>query len=262
MRTHKWLAAALVVLVALGLAGGVSAEGNTPDDPIWLADEAPMTAQLAGNRGGSFVYYAIAYPGHERAVTIHVSYAPGDRATLSAVGFNVYGPNGYLIGEGEVAGAAKELVYSDDDAATWLIQLYNYGDGMTVGYTISVDGLPSTPVPITKPDVDDEESQEPSGEALAEAGKLLGSRAGAFDRYAIAYQSGQDVELVMRYTPDDPTIRAGVGMTIYGPDGWSREATVRDGERAVTIVNGPTGTYIVQIYNYIEGLEISYTLEE
>jgi hypothetical protein len=262
MSTHKWLAAVLAVVMALGLAGGVSAEGNTPDDPISLPDEAPVTAQLKGNRGGSFVYYAIAYPGDERVVTIRVNYAPGDQATLSAVGFNVYGPNGYLIGEGELAGAAKELVYSDDDASTWLVQLYNYGDGMTVGYTISVDGLPSTSEPITKPDVDDEEPQAPSGEALAESGKLLGSRAGAFDRYEIAYESDQDVELVMRYTPDDPTIRAGVGMTIYGPDGWSREATVRDGERAVTIANGPTGTYIVQIYNYIEDLEISYTLEE
>ncbi|MGC9360182.1 MAG: hypothetical protein ACP5G7_07385 [Anaerolineae bacterium] len=81
-------------------------------------------------------------------------------------------------------------------------------------------------------------------------------------RRSSALQSGQDVELVMRYAPDDPTFRAGVGMTVYGPDGWSRQATVYDGERAVTIVNAPTGTYIVQIYNYIEGLEISYTLEE
>jgi len=245
MNRRRWLAVVWAIALVLGLASGVAAQGNAADDPIWLRDDSPVTGTLAGNRGGSFVYYAIAYPGDDMDITVRVRYAPGDPVALRAVGFNVYGSHGNLIGEGVAAGDVKTVTASDGEAATWLIQVYNYSDGLTVSYTISVEGLPST-----------KESIE------AKTGVLIGSRAGAFYRHELAYDGHEVLKLTLLYEPDDPTFRPGIGMTVYGPDGWRREATVRDGRRIIVLTGAPAGNYIVQVYNYIEGLAIHYTLTQ
>ena len=261
MRTRRWLVSLLVAMLALTLVGGASAQGASPEDPAWIWTGSPASGSLTGRGGGGFAYYAIEYPGHNKEVTIHVSFFPGDKATLLAVGLNVYGPDGELLGHGEVAGDAKEVRASATQPATWLIQVYNYGEGLTVGYTVSVQGLPTRPaaaVATPSPDALDEEAFLP----LDAAGTLVGSHGGAYAFHEVAYESGQHLGLVLHYGPDDPTIRQGVGMVVYGPDGWQRQARIYDGERAVFIDGAPTGTYLVQVYNYIEGLEINYRLTQ
>lgn len=283
MRTRRWMTLLLALVLTFSLAGGVLAqeadeveaelisapveEEAAAPEPVVLADDSPVAGALAGNRGGSFDYYVIEYPGGDEAVNIRVDFAPGDPATLMAVGFNVYGAEGFFIGSGVTAGAAKELMYSSSSAETWLVQVYNYGD-ITVSYTIAAEGLPAAAEDVEAEedadvDVADEAAEADeveATEAVFEEGTLVGSRAGAFATVEIAYDGEADMDLVLTYAPDDPTYRAGIGMTVYGADGWSRGATIEDGVRTVSLTGEAAGTYIVQIFNYVEGLEIAYTL--
>jgi len=288
MRTRRWLTLVLALVLMLSLASGVLAQGDeaeevaeaepisapveeeaAAEEPVVLAGDSPVSGTLAGNRAGSFAYYVINYPGGDTVVNIRVEFAPGDPVILMATGFNVYGPNGFFIGKGAVAGAAKELTYSASSAETWLVQVYNYGD-VTVSYTIAAEGLPAAEeaaeveeeAVAEEAEAEVEAEEEAVVEPLRETGVLVGSRAGAFATYEIAYDGESDLELVLTYAPDDPTFRAGIGMTVYGADGWSRGATVEDGVRTVSLTGEAAGTYLVQIYNYIEGLEIAYTLTD
>lgn len=265
MRTRRWLILLMALVLTLGLASGVAAQADdTEAEPLVLADDSPVAGTLAGNRGGSFDYYVIHYPGDETVVNIRVDFAPGDPATLMAVGFNVYGPNGFFIGQGTAAGSAKERMYSASAPETWLVQVYNYGD-VTVSYTIAAEGLPATAEEAKEAAVVEETAeaeQAATSETVFEEGTLVGSRAGAFATFEVTYDGEADLELTLRYVPDDPTIRAGVGMTVYGADGWSRGATVEDGVRTVSLTGEAAGTYTVQVFNYIEGLKIAYTLTQ
>ncbi|MFP3896574.1 MAG: hypothetical protein ACLFV5_07040 [Anaerolineales bacterium] len=307
MRKRHWISVLVMLTLILGLASGVMAQesaeteekvateaeeeeeveaekvvaaeeeeapaGSDASDPIWLhADDSVATGGLAGSRAGSFVYYAIEYPGDETDVNIRADFAPGDAITLMSVGFNVYGPDGLFIGEGETVGGAKELTYSADEAATWLIQVYNYGN-VTIDYTIAVEGLSTAeepaeveePVEAEEAEEDKEPAEEEEAvtpEPLNEEDTLVGSRAGAYATYEIAHDGEEELELTLRYAPDEVTTRQGIGMTVYGADGWSRDATIEDGVRTVNLTDAPAGTYLVQVFNYIDGWEINYTLTQ
>jgi hypothetical protein len=89
------------------------------------------------------VYYTIAYPGDESMVTVDLRFVPADPVTISGVGFNVYGPNGTLVGQGgpsgEDTGGAGLLrfSYSGGDPVNLLVQVYNYIEGASMSYTLS-----------------------------------------------------------------------------------------------------------------------------
>ena len=285
MQKRRWLTLLMALVLTLSLAGGVLAQEadeveaeevveaelisapveEEAAEPVVLADDSPVAGTLAGNRGGSFDYYVIEYPGNDVAVNIRIDFAPGDPATLMAVGFNVYGDDGFFIGTGAAAGAAKELMYSSSTAETWLVQVYNYGD-VTVSYTIAAEGLPAAAddaeeaEEVAVVDEADEAEEVAATEAVFEEGTLVGSRAGAFVTIEIEYDGESDMDLTLTYAPDDPTYRAGIGMTVYGADGWSLGSTVADGVRTASLTGEAAGTYIVQVFNYVEGLEIAFTL--
>ncbi|OGO04728.1 MAG: hypothetical protein A2Y73_07080 [Chloroflexi bacterium RBG_13_56_8] len=66
----------------------------------------------------------------------------------------------------------------------------------------------------------------------------------------------------MYFTPDNPSIGDGVGFTVYGPAGKvaTGKTTGTPGERAATFQTNVAGKYLIQVYNYIEGLTINYTI--
>jgi hypothetical protein len=261
----------LVLALALGVAGAALGQ-DSPESPLPLPGDTPLSGSTVGSNAGSFDYYAIDYPGDERVVRIVVRFAPGDPATLAGVVFNVYGPAGFHIGESSPTGdqdGREDLSYSESADTTWLVQVFNYIDSVTVSYTITAEGLPApTPTPATPaPGITPTPTpvapdavrglEEPVSDTLA------GNRAGAFDRYQIVYPGdNSEVTVTMTFAPDNPVIQEGVGFTIYGPEGqeFVAQPTGTPGERRVTLASDVAGTYLVQVHNYIEGLTVGYTI--
>ncbi len=148
---HMLVWTVVVAMVALGVVLAATAQSTDSRGPQQLTDNVPVEGTLTGSRAGAFHYYAIEYPGDLRVVNIELWFAPADPVTRLGVGFNVYGPSGYFIGEGAEAGGAGDgllrLWYSDASKATWLIQVYNYIPDQTIGYSIVAQGLPRALVP-------------------------------------------------------------------------------------------------------------------
>ena len=275
-----FVSVALIIVLALGVAGVASGQDG-PETAQPLMGDTPITGTLTGSNAGSFAYYLIDYPGGDEVVRIVVRFAPGDPATLAGVGFNVYGPAGFDIGESIVTGdedGSEDLMHSESDATRWLVQVYNYIDGVTVGYTITAEGLPApattpqptppgtpTATPAAPPTATPapEMTEAPGGLEAPVSAALVGNRGGAFDRYALDYAGdNQEATVTMTFSPDSPVISPGVGFTIYGPSGQEVQGqpTGDPGVREATFALEEAGTYTVQVYNYIEGLTLNYTI--
>jgi hypothetical protein len=264
----------LIVLAVCALGfSAIAAAPSSADAPQVLQNEQPVSGALTGNGGGAFAYYAINYPGDESVVTIELRYNPADPVTTSGVGLNVYAANGYYIGPGmQVADTGGDgvlqLEYADDTAATWLIQVYNYIPAVNIGYTIVAEGLPST-TPATTTEAATEVATTTATETAAAvpltgSGYLLGNAGGAYAMYKVTVlEDGSDIEVTLKWSPDDPVISTGVGFVAYGPQGQIHQAagTGTPGERTTTLPGDQPGVYQIQVYNYIDGLNIQYALQ-
>lgn len=246
--------------LSFSLIGAVSAPGSA-DAPRTLLNEQWQSGAVTGSRGGAYAYFAIQYPGDQSVVTIELRHWPADSVTQSAVGFNVYAPNGFWIGQGlrldNLGGdGVLQLQYADDNQATWLVQVYNYLPGYGISYGIVATGLPPVPVqPVTPP--------QPWGSQLLGVGYLTGRNGGVCQYFGVTVVAGApDVQLKMNSSPDDPLIAPGVGFVVYDPSGQvkSGQITSTAGERKLTLAANAPGVYRVQVCNYIEGLTIRYML--
>lgn len=263
------LVSILAIALALAVVDLSLAESGAANAHPELANDVPASGTLVGNRGGSFAYYAIDYPGDYRVVTIELYFAPADPVTHLAFGFNVYGPNGYVIGQGteqdQEAGRPVQLQYSDGNEATWLVQVYNYLHNHSVSYSLVALGLPehrppSGPAPTPTASPDAELPPEPD---FRMEGVLVGSRAGSFGYHELDYAGdGSEVVLGMTFAPDDPIIARGVGLVVYGPSGEVArgQPTGRPGERELVFQSREPGMYLIQVFNYIEGVAIAYAI--
>jgi hypothetical protein len=249
---------------------------------------SPVSGALTGDSSGAFAFYTIDYPGDLRVVTIELDFVPADPVTCLGVGFTVYAPDGFLIGEGtrkdERYPGVLSLDYSDDDSATWLVQIYNYIPNRVVDYTLVAKGLPSAPMlpgvtqspptpapesptptppaPTPTPEVESEVEPVP-GTELPASGTLRGSRGGAFAVYDLPYAGdGSGMTVTMSFVPDNPGISTAVGFVIYGPSGEAAigKRTGRPAERQTTFSSDQPGSYIVQVYNYAEDLIVHYAV--
>jgi hypothetical protein len=276
MKQRVLFTAALVLVLLLGTAGQSLAlvMGTTPEDAETLMGDAPMTGMLVGDRGGSFGYYRIEYPGNEDVVNIRVTFLPGDPATMTGVGFNVYGDQGLLIGEGgrRAEPGLVELMYSSETAETWLVQVYNYIPEHTVWFEIVAEGLPVAPAVAPTP-VDPAVMPPPAEPApvvdrrltpgAIATGTLVGSRAGSFSLYELAYPGDDsDVMLTLWFWPADPTLEPRMGFNVYDPTGHrvAQGVTREELGKVATISTDVPGIYTIQVYNYNEGLPMEYTL--
>jgi hypothetical protein len=95
-------------------------------------------------------------------------------------------------------------------------------------------------------------------------GSLTGNHGGAFARYAFTFNSTAPVTLVLHMLPYDMVIANGAGLTVYGPNGMTAKAPVTGANNELKVTFTPVvgAEYIVQIYNYLEGLPIYYNLSK
>jgi hypothetical protein len=284
MKQRVVLTMMLVLVLLLGGTAGASLAivmGTTPEDAETLTGDAPMTGMIVGNRAGSFGFYRIDYPGNEDVVNIRVTFVPGDPATMTGVGFNLYGAQGTLLGEGSQRQppGVVELMYSSATAETWLVQVYNYIEEHTVWFEIVAEGLPvepvvtptpvepvMTPTPLVMPTPTEPEpvvARRLAPGATA-TGTLVGNRAGSFSLYELAYPGDDsDVMITLRFWPFDPALEPRIGFNIYDPTGHRvAQGTTRHdpGIKVATLSTNVPGIYTVQVYNYNEALPMEYTL--
>jgi hypothetical protein len=261
--------ALLGLSLVLALTGTSLAQTGAEVGYPALVNNVPARGVLTGNRAGTFAYYTLEYPGDLRVVTIELHFAPADPVTRLGFGFNVYGPGGFAIGQGaadtEDDGEPVQLQYSDANRATWLVQVYNYIPGHQVSYSLVAGGLPEAQVePAPSPAPTEPSLPEPPSElGFAVSGALLGKAAGAYAFYELdGLGQGTEVTLTMAFSPDDPVISPGVGFAVYGPSGEVArgESTGLPGQRKAVFAAEHPGPYLIQVFNYIEGVLISYSL--
>ena len=244
-------------LVVLMLMSTTYADvSHDPAAPVAIPYDQGLDFSVVGSRAGAFAYYSIDYPGDGRVVTIELDLAPGDPVAMLGAGFNVYGPNGYWIGVGLKSSTKvdrKVLQWSDYNPAPWLIQVYNYLEEVPVSFHLQVSGLPAPQVP-REPVMLPEQAQT----FAMTTGGLLGDQGGNYHYYKIdSSGDGSQVTLELYHTPDNQLISQGFGMNVYAPqDG----ILVASGSHEVSFNLQLAGTYLVQVYNYVHGVNIQYVL--
>ena len=240
--------------------------GSDADHPKILSNNLASQGGLYGDSAGAYAYYALDYPGDGRTVTIKLSYAPADPVTRIGFGFCVYAPGGQLIGRGVPAADGVgflELHASGTQHARWLVQVYNYLPQHPVAYSVTATGLPELvkATPVARLANADAASAVTLGDA--ESGTLVGARAGAYAFYKLSYPGdGSVVTLRATFAPDDPVTASGIGLVVYGPSGETivGQSTSTAGVREASLSSRVAGSYLIQIYNYVEGLALRYTL--
>ena len=262
MRTSRWLrvVCVLAMLLAaaslLGRAAG-SEVSHDPLNPVVLSVSQTLDFQLVGSRAGAFAYYKIDYPGDGRVVSFEIDCAPGDPGVMPAVGINVYGPNGYRIASAKpVPGHTnrKLFMWSDRTPLAWLVQVYNYLDGVPVNFHMVFGGLPPVePTPTREPVMQPAEAKPLS----IGSGSLLGNTAGTYAFYKLQLQAGQEMGLHLFCSPDNEYVTRGFGANVWGPDG---KQYVTDGHHDMRFVAGAGGEYLIQIYNYLHAVNVMYVL--
>jgi len=238
----------LVFILGLASVSGVVAQSASREA---LVDRVPVSHTLTGDRGGAFAFYSIDYPGDRHVVTIEVRFEPADPVTLKGVGFTVYAPTGYVIGEGEQKPGAGpgvlQVQYADTNPGIWEVRVHNYVHDLVVSYTVVAQWLP-----------------EPPGQSVT--GTLMGSSAGAFATYIIDYPGGRRVaRMELQFTPADPVTVKGVGFKVYVPSGelvgeGKPKERVGPGILQLKYRDDKPQPLLVQVYNYIPYRQITYTM--
>ncbi|MGH2457428.1 MAG: hypothetical protein ACRDIY_01010 [Chloroflexota bacterium] len=118
------------------------ATGNTDAAHAVVLNSARQgaTGSLTGNGGGAFNYYLVNYPGSNSQLSISVTYGNTAGVPASGLGFKVYDgstlqatANAQDDGNGVLSAVYN---YTDADAATFGIQVYDYAPSNSVTYTI------------------------------------------------------------------------------------------------------------------------------
>ncbi len=254
----------------LGLSGKpayllATAEERQPSDA--LATSGQIRGSLSGSRAGSFDEYVLAYPGDMADLRVRATFAPIDPSFSNAIGFNVYGGDAFDQKSGSGDGPDREFSYRAQDAATLTIQVFNYSDH-TVNYVLDITGLPATE-PAKERVMVEPMTDTPVADSGAEpvapfAGTLVGDSAGAFALYTLSYPGdGSRLKVTMIAPPLDPSFAGMTGFNVYDPRGnLVTEGTLRSTrwERDATLSSHVAGEYLVQVYNYAEGMALDYAL--
>jgi hypothetical protein len=247
----------------MSLTGMVALAGS-PDEAVALTEGVALGGLLPGREAGSFAYYQVDYPGNKADVRIQLTIGPADPVYAPAMGLKVYGPY-----EFEATGVAqedgtREVSYREDDAATLLVQVYNYSR-MGVPYDVTVKGLTTGKVAEEKVVA---MVEAPSAQPLQDTvwGTVIGNPGGAFEAHTIAYAGDEaDVTVEMTFWPTDPSFAGAFGFEVWDPKGDHAATGIAPeadshGFLWATFASDMAGDYVVQVFNYTEGVFLNYTL--
>jgi hypothetical protein len=242
------------------------------------ASSATASDQLTGNSGGAYRYYAFEYPGGAGAVPISMRAQPGHGTTGVAVGFNVYGPDGYSAGAIASDQSTTETTYalavSSLSPGTYYVQVFNYVQGLPMSFQLAVGGLSVSAQPV-EPGAGSSPGRAISTDlsSLTTGGQLEGSTSGAFAYYALNYPGGQEpMTITVGYSPSTSTSDRAVGCNLYRGYLSSPGDSALAGQCAETGRNERSATtsftlkadgaepYLLQVTNYLPGVAIDYTL--
>ncbi|MHB1135145.1 MAG: hypothetical protein ACYC4L_22460 [Chloroflexota bacterium] len=257
------------LLLVIGVAP-VAALNGSPDAAVTLTSfDNKGHGSLTGNGAGAFRYYRFAYAGANAFVTVRLVWNPGWGLTDAAFGFNIYGPSGH-VGEAthiddDGDSSTRALTFSAALPGDYLVQVYNYAPEQTSNYTVEVIGLAEAPVVATG-NTSIEGAVPARGPVFSANGSLVGSGGGAFNYFLVEYAGGDsplDISLAM--WPSRWLVEGAYGFNVY-EDGTLRisgEEIARDPESATKkafLQRLEPGKFIVQVYNYAEGVAADYTL--
>ncbi len=268
MNTRIGLVLLLVLSLMLCMPGVALARSQDPDNPEMLHPDQPLIGILPGAPAGSFAFFAVDYPGGDQELVIRMTPRPADPSESNCIALNIYGPNGF-IGSSSTGKdpdpSVRVFRYRAPDPARLLVQLYNYTLKTTIQYTIVASGFTEmAEAPVPEPETTPEPS-EALPETRAAAGTLVGSPAGAFANHTLSYPgNSSDVTVRVTFSADNPAVAKALGFQVYSPEGRvvARSTTTSTpGERRATFASSVAGTYTIQIYNYADGLMVSYSAE-
>jgi len=266
-----------LVLAILALLAGSLTGAAAGAQSVQLANEREVRGTLQGDPGGAFALYDIAYPGGDAKLEVELWFRPGDALVATAFGFSVYGTDGFQgKGEPNADGLPQlEFSYAAADPGALTVQVYNYNETVNVSYGLTARGIAAAPAASAAPAVPavapaaPAAAVETSGPAPfpgTVSGALVGNAGGGISLHAVDYTGdGFDTTVKLTYWPADPSIGDAVGMNIYSPSGALvavGQPTENAGERAAAFSSNQAGRYVVQVYNYIEGMEVGYTLRQ
>lgn len=113
---------------------------GTESDPIPLTAGKTLSGTLAGDGGGSYVYYTIDYAGDGSTQTVTVNYSPTGIDVGNGVSVSVYQDGTTLNSESGSASSQPgtlEVGYTSLTKGPVLIQIANYNPSPTISYNIS-----------------------------------------------------------------------------------------------------------------------------
>lgn len=265
------LSVLVALILILALAVPVAAHSSDPSRPETLQLGLPILDDLVGARGGSFAYFQVLYePGDW--LTIHTLFVPSDRATLSGVGVNVYGPSGQRLDAASYGGQSGEVDWLGRFSAPTrlLVQVYNYIPGFRVSFGIvaeysnTLGQARGNLRPIVRP-LNDPASPEPLPLDTLIHSRAFSESATSFNYYAVEHPGGnQTLTIMASFTPNDSLTMRYVGMHIHdiGAVAADPVQVARPGASPGMVVFtsrlAEPHTYLVEIFNELANYRVDY----
>ena len=155
-----------------------------------------------------------------------------------------------------------ELVFTltADFLTRCLIQVHNYYPGFLMSYSLVPEGIAEAEVALPAAGGT---AQQPALLVDLAEGSVPGLRHGSFDYFQFYHPGGKPIWIKMVYQPDHWIIAPGVGFNVYLGHWLAGRGTsdrVAKNMRWVKLAPAEPTTYLVQVYNYIPEILLTYQL--
>lgn len=275
--SRRWHILVVLAILALLLPSAAFAANDNPRSPIVLtASSNSASDTLVGSTGGAYRYYQIRYQGANAPVLVSLNASNYGSAGSQAFGFNLYGPSGLSFAGTTVQSGSNsstaQYTLTNPVAMDVLIQVYNYTNGMSISYTLTVFGLSggSAAGLVAQNNTSPNQALNITTINASLGGSLLGSAAGAFHYYTLRYPGGDSpLTITMNVTPVYTGQGQAYGFNVYRANPANGKTTLvasavpiagdaNSTTLSATIKERSSASYQLQVVNYWAGKTISY----
>jgi hypothetical protein len=272
MKRLMRLVPGIVVALALTTAAfAATTDGKSAGTALPLT--GTLSGSLKGSLAGTFAYYTFDYPGDGSQGTITLNLTPSGTGVANAFGVSLW-QNGTRIGNASGVGStpgSNNLFFTSSVAGPILTQVYNYNDGVTVDYTITLSGVSQATAPSTQasaaatPTPTPGSSSGPIALTTPASGTLPGNEDGSFVYYTYNTPGdGSTQSVTLDYSPKGNDVGNAVFLSLFengqpiATGQGSQSQTL--GHLVVSYASTTPGPVLVQIGNYNMATTIDYTL--